>query len=170
MLIRKLARWGKAGEDAALVLLLGAMILLASSQIVMRNMFDSGFIWADESLRLMVLWLALAGSVAASRADKHISINVLSRFLPATGQLLARVVTNLFTTGVCGLLAYHSWRFVAESREYEDTLLGGQPAWWFQVVLPVAFALMCWRYLCFLLADSYRLVRRKPAPKQVPLP
>ncbi|MEL6870561.1 MAG: TRAP transporter small permease subunit [Pseudomonadota bacterium] len=160
-MLARLARWGKAAEDTVLVLLLSAMIALATSQIVMRNLFDSGLIWADEALRLMVLWLALAGAVAAARADKHISIDVLSRFLPPIGFRLARTVTHLFTAGVCGAIAWHAWRFVASSREYEDTLLGDQPAWIFQVVLPVAFALMAWRYLCLALTAFVALFAKR---------
>ncbi|MEO0576101.1 MAG: TRAP transporter small permease [Pseudomonadota bacterium] len=156
-MLDRLARWGKAAEDTVLVLLLGAMILLATSQIIMRNMFGSGLIWADEALRLMVLWLALAGAVAAARADKHISIDVLSRFLPELGNRIARTMTHIFTAAVCGLVAYHAWRFVASSREFEDTLLGGQPAWWFQIVMPVAFALMSWRYVCLSVSELIRL-------------
>lgn len=140
------------------MLLLGAMILLATLQIVMRNGFDAGFIWADETLRLMVLWLAMAGAVAAARADKHISIDVLSRFLPLRGRALARIITNLFTSAICGLLAWHAWRFVSQSREFEDQLLGNLPAWWFQIVMPVAFALMSWRYLTLLVVDIATLI------------
>ncbi|MEO1595112.1 MAG: TRAP transporter small permease [Pseudomonadota bacterium] len=162
----RLSRWGKAAEDAVLVILLGAMILLAVAQIVMRNGFGGGFIWADETLRLMVLWLALAGSVAAARADKHLAINVLARALPPRGQSAARFITNAFTSGICGLLAWHAWRFLQQSFEFEDTLVGGLPAWWFQVVLPVGFALMCWRYFVFALEDivaGVRGTRRWPA-------
>ena len=149
----RLSRWGKAAEDAVLVILLGAMIVLAVTQIVLRNGFGGGFIWADETLRLMVLWLALAGAVAAARADKHLAINVLARALPPRGQSAARFITNGFTAFICGLLAWHSGRFLQQSFEFEDTLVGGLPAWWFQVVLPVAFGLMCWRYLVFALED-----------------
>ena len=73
---------GRAGEDAVLVTILTAMILLAASQIVMRNFFNFGFIWTDEMLRMLVLWIAVAGAVAASRTDKHINIAILDRFLP----------------------------------------------------------------------------------------
>ena len=58
-------RIGRLAETAILVLLLTAMMLLASSQIALRNFFASGFAWADEALRLMVLWLAMIGAVAA---------------------------------------------------------------------------------------------------------
>ena len=157
--MRFLERWGKAAEDAVLVILLGAMIVLAVTQIVLRNGFGGGFIWADETLRLMVLWLALAGAVAAARADKHLAINVLARALPPRGQSAARFITNGFTAAICGLLAWHSWRFVQQSLAFEDVLVGDLPAWWFQVVLPVAFGLMCWRYIVFALQDIAAGVR-----------
>ena len=135
--LASLAKWGRRAEDAVLALLLIAMIVLATLQIALRNGFDSGLIWADELLRLMVLWVALTGAIAASRADKQISINVLSRFLPARIRLAVRVVVDLFTAFICGLLAWHAGRFVYAAWEYEDTLLGGLPAWWFEVILPV---------------------------------
>ena len=43
-------------EDALLVLLLSVMIGLASTQILLRNLLDSGFVWIDPLLRVLVLW------------------------------------------------------------------------------------------------------------------
>ena len=42
-------------EDALRAFLLTAMILLAGTQILMRNLFDSGFVWIDPLLRVLVL-------------------------------------------------------------------------------------------------------------------
>ncbi len=58
-----LERAGKWGEDALLVLILTAMIFLATIQIFLRNFLDMGFIWGDEMLRMLVLWLAVAGAL-----------------------------------------------------------------------------------------------------------
>ena len=63
--LNRLERIGKALEDAIMVILLAGMILLAAGQIILRNVFDLGFIWTDELLRLLVLWLAVAGGVEA---------------------------------------------------------------------------------------------------------
>ena len=78
VVLGRLEQAGKLAEDTLLVLILSAMILLAAGQIILRNFLDIGFIWGDELLRMLVLWLAVAGALAASRSDKHISIDVLN--------------------------------------------------------------------------------------------
>lgn len=155
----RLERLGKALEDAVLVILLAGMIGLAAGQIVLRNVFDIGFFWTDELLRLLVLWLAVAGAVAASRQDRHISIAVLDRLLPPRAQAAAKALVHAFTAGVCGLIAWHSLAFVRTSHEFGDTLLGSVPAWLPQAVLPLGFALICWRFALFTARDLMALLR-----------
>ena len=134
-------------EDLLLVILLSGLILLGASQILLRNVFSIGLVWADGLMRLIVLWLALLGAIAASRDRKHIAIDVTDRILPPQLRVAAAVVRNLFAAVVCALLAWYSWSFVRDSREFGDVLLGNLPAWWFQAILPVGFALISYRYL-----------------------
>lgn len=148
-MLKRLERAGKAVEDLLLVLILSGMMLLAVMQIVLRNFFDTGFFWTDELLRLLVLWLAVAGAVAASRKDRHIRIAVLDRFLPESANRFALILLDLFTAAVCGLIAWHSFLFVRDTRAFGDLLLGDVPAWIPQAVLPAGFALIAWRYLVF---------------------
>ncbi|MDZ7643881.1 MAG: TRAP transporter small permease subunit [Woeseiaceae bacterium] len=104
----RLERWGRAAQNAALVILLAAMMLLAVGQIVMRLVFSSGFVWADELLRLIVLWIALIASIAASRGGRHLRIDLLSHFVPARLARLPRLVAEGFAAGVCGVLAWET--------------------------------------------------------------
>lgn len=134
-------------EDVFLVALLAAMLLLASSQIVLRNALDTGLIWADELLRIQVLWIGMLGAVIASRDRHHITIDLLSRFLPSRLRTAAAAVVDLFTAGVCGLIAWHSGRFVRTGIEYDSTALGSLPSWVFEAVIPAGFALIGLRYL-----------------------
>ena len=144
-----LEKAGKTLEDAILVLILSAMILTAAGQILLRNLFDIGFFWSDELLRLLVLWLAVAGAVAASRKDRHISIAVLDQFLSAPLQRFNKIIIDAFTAVICALITWHSAAFVRSTHEFGDTMLGDVPAWLLQMVLPVGFALISWRYALF---------------------
>jgi TRAP-type C4-dicarboxylate transport system permease small subunit len=157
--LSRLEKAGRAGEDAVLVITLTAMILLAASQIVMRNLFNFGFIWTDEMLRMLVLWIAVAGAVAASRSDKHINIAILDRFLPDRVKVAVKIVIHMFTAGVCGVVTWHSVQFVQMSHEFGDILMGSIPAWMPQLILPVGFGLICYRYSLFVIRELVRLAR-----------
>ena len=139
-------RWGRWVEDAILFLLLSGLILLSASQIVLRNIFSMGMPWADPVVRVMVLWLGLAGGIAAGRDRKQIAIDIVTRVLPDRLRRIADAAACLFTAGVTGLLAWHSMRFVRDSYVFGDTLFGGWPAWVFQVILPIGFAVLGHRY------------------------
>lgn len=159
--VHRLEAFGRLVENALLVVILTGMILLAFGQILLRNVFDTGFVWSDELLRLMVLWLAMVGAVAASRENKQIKIDVLSRFLPARAQLVSQALTALFASGVCGIIAWHAFRFVAESREFGDVLFVSTPAWYFQAILPIGFALIAYRYALRTISSLVTLFQRK---------
>jgi len=143
----KLEKAGTYAEDTVLAIILISMILLAGTQIFLRNFFDTSLFWGDEMLRMMVLWLTVAGGLAASRLDKHISIAVLDRFLPEAFQLIVKIIIDLFTATVCAFIAWHSARFVMGSYEFGDTLMKNTPAWMLQIILPVGFGLMAYRHL-----------------------
>jgi len=147
VLFNRLERAGTLAEDLVLLVILVSMILLAGVQIFLRNFFDAGLFWGDEMLRLMVLWLTLAGGLAASRMDKHISIEVLDRFLPSSAQLIAKIIIDLFTASICALFAWHSARFVMGSYEFGDVLMKNTPAWVMQSILPIGFGLMAYRHV-----------------------
>lgn len=148
-LLKPLERWGTACENALLVLLLGAMILLATAQIVLRIGFDQGLIWADELLKILVLWVALVGSVATSRGRRHLRIDLLSHYVPERYARLPLLIVDAFAAVVCGFIAWHSARYVLLTVEFGDTVLVDVPAWAVQGVLPVAFALMAYRFALY---------------------
>ena len=145
-LLDKADRLGRFVENISLVLVLSAMIILAAAQIVMRNMFETGLSWGDEALRIMVLWIAMLGAVAATRERRHIVIDVLSRMLPGNLKLWAEFVVDSFSAGITGTLAWYAAEFVIDSKQYGDLLLNDLPAWLFQLILPVAFGIISYRY------------------------
>jgi len=153
----KLEKAGTYAENAVLVTILISMILLAGTQIFLRNVLDTSLFWGDEMLRMMVLWLTVAGGLAASRMDKHISIAVLDRFLPDSLQLITKIIIDLFTAAVCAFIAWHSARFVIGSYEFGDTVMKNTPAWMLQIILPVGFGLMAYRHLVLAIKRPFGL-------------
>jgi TRAP-type C4-dicarboxylate transport system permease small subunit len=152
-ILNRLERWGTAIENGSLVFLLAAMMLLAVGQIVMRIFFSFGFVWTDELLKLMVLWIALIASVAASRNDRHLRIDVLSHFVAPRFARYPRIVVDIFAAIMCAVLAWQSYRFVQLSIEFDETVLVNVPAWLAHGIAPLAFALMSYRFLLTSIKD-----------------
>ena len=164
--LERLRQFGTAVENALLVLLLSAMMLLAVGQIVLRIFFNSGLLWADEFLKILVLWIALVASVAAARSRRHLRIDVLSRYVPQRYARVPELLVDLFTAGICGLIAWHSLQFILLSMG--DTVLVDIPSWIVQGILPLAFLLMCYRFALHFLSGVLGLVRGNRS--QVPAP
>lgn len=146
-LLGRLEEAGAALETILLVSILTAMMLVAVGQIVMREAFGTGFGWADELVRLMVLWLAMIGSIAACRENRHIRIDALSHVLPDIAVKLIRVLVDVFATFVCAVIAFQAWRYLQIEIEYGDEVLVNTPAWIAHSIMPAAFFLMAYRFL-----------------------
>lgn len=134
-------------ESGLLVLLLGSMILLASYQVVARNFFDTGVLWGDSLVRVLVLWVTFIGATIASRNDEHIRIDLLSRFIGDRSFIWLDRFRSLFTAFIAGVFAWYSLEFVL--LDYRDGILAfaAVPAWVCEAVMPLGGALISLRYL-----------------------
>ena len=146
-------------ESMLLGVVLIAMIVIATTQIILRNFFDMSLLWADPLLRVMLLWLGMLGAMAASQDNKHIAIDVLSKFIPASKLPWTRLISSLFTSLVCLIVAWHSARFVLDEYHYQTPAFSGIPAWCFAIIIPFAFSMIALRYAILVLqhgCDSWR--------------
>ena len=82
-MLQKLSHFLLSAEKLLLTASFFLMLGVAAAQIIMRNLFGSGFIWGDDLVKVIVLWVGFLGAAYASRDAKHINIDIISRFLPA---------------------------------------------------------------------------------------
>ena len=157
--LARLLRLSALLEDKILVLVLAAMVLLAVAQIVLRNLFNSGLVWGDALLRVMVLWVGMLGAVAATRDDRQITVDVLGRALPLRAKAIVRVLTDLFASGVCAFLCWCAWRLMQVDRLDGSIAFASVPVWVCELILPVAFAIIAWRYLIFAVVHLRQAIR-----------
>jgi TRAP-type C4-dicarboxylate transport system permease small subunit len=143
-------------EDGILIALLLVMIFMAVLQIALRNLFDSGILWGDPLVRILVLWIGLMGAMIASRNNHHISIDVISRYLPDRIKQVATLLVCAFTCLVCAVMTWYSFGFVMMERADKITAFAAIPAWICESIIPMAFAVISARYL---LLSGITLVR-----------
>ncbi len=146
-LLKKLNRGIHSLENAFLVLLVLAMLGIAITQIILRNFADSGLVWADALLRIFVLWLALIGGMVATRDGGHININIVGHYLKGGPKLFVTFSTLFLSGALCTAMAWYSWQFVLLEKEDGMIAFLTYPAWWFELAIPIAFAVMALRFL-----------------------
>lgn len=134
-------------EDGLLAATLIIMLVLAAGQIVLRNLFDSGVIWSEPVLKLLVLWATLLGAMVATRERNHINIDLLTRFLSPRLQRLQQYLVAWFSAAILLLMAYESLRFVIA--EYQDgtRVIGSFPSWVAELILPIGFTSIGLRFV-----------------------
>lgn len=130
-----------------------ALVVLAGLQIVLR-LAENGLVWLDPVLRVLVLWVALLGALAAARNDKHISLDVLGRLLSGRVRRFARFLSLGFAAVISAMLCYASLGLIEVDRESATMLAGAVPSWWAELILPVVFGLLALRFLLRALSNA----------------
>lgn len=140
-------------ETLLLILMVLFMITLSFLQVVLRNFFDTGFTWADSCLRNIVLWVGFIGASLATRENRHITIDALTRFLSPTWKAIVEVLTSFvsFILGLVFVLA--SFNFVRSEYGGQAIAFLGIPFWVVQLIIPVGFGFITLRFFLKMIED-----------------
>lgn len=145
-------------ENFLLQLSLVSLLLFAFVQVFLRNFFDTAIAWGDVFNRLLVLWIGLFAATIGVKENKHLSLEILTKFLPDKAKPISDVFVNLFVIVVASALTSASWRFFQDQIEFESTdlLFQGVPKAYFTLIFPLGFGLITFRYVVRLLETIYR--------------
>jgi TRAP-type C4-dicarboxylate transport system permease small subunit len=133
-------------EKWVVVCLFSLLTIISVLQIIMRNFFSAGLVWGDDLLRHGVLWLSFLGAALATQENKHIRIDILPRLMAARGRFITELVCAFFSCLVTLVLFWASWNFVQSERLHGDIAFAAVPYWYLEVVFPLSFALMAFRF------------------------
>ena len=134
-------------EKALLVILLSTMILLCFLQVVLRNLFSSGFMWVDELSRMQVLWLTFLGAGLSTEYNRHLKIDVLAHAM-GTGTMskIINTIAQVFAMGAAILLGIAAAQYVSMETQYATpSFISFISTWVFELIIPYTFFMMAVR-------------------------
>jgi|TARA_B110000003_G_scaffold67886_1_gene68861 TRAP-type C4-dicarboxylate transport system permease small subunit len=158
-ILKKIKHIGIAIEDILIVSFIGGIIGLSVIQIFMRLAFNSGLMWADELIKLFVLWATLIAAISASRQNKHLKIDLISKMINTKHALLLETFTGLVTCTICWVIAWNAFRYVGLTFDFDEKVLIDTSAWVVYSIVPVAFSLMGYRYLTISMHNLLKFLR-----------
>jgi len=127
---------------AALILL--AMVVVVTADIVLRNTVAMGFSWANEVSEYALYLMTLLTAPWLLRRGQHVRLDIILTLVPPRVAWLMEAVGDLLGFAVCVVLirygiamTYDSWRLGAITIK---NLVFAE--WWLLAPLPVTFALL----------------------------
>jgi TRAP-type C4-dicarboxylate transport system permease small subunit len=65
---------------------------------------------------------------------------------------------------VCWFLAEASWTFVQDEMTFETIAFADVPAWYLQIIIPIGFLMMMFRFLILLIQNLVQLLSGNKEP------
>lgn len=144
---KRLERTLSLAEDTFISILLLAASAILFVNVVLRYVFNTGFIWAEEMVRYQIVWLVFVGASVAARKGIHIGVDAVVQIMPAPVQKAVRIAVYLLCIAFCGILLFYGVELMLQTRAFNQRTPAMQaPFWLAQLAIPTGAALMGLRF------------------------
>jgi C4-dicarboxylate transporter DctQ subunit len=139
--------WINRLEEGLMALFLAVMTFLTFVQVVLRYVFNTGWIWSLEATTYTFAWLVLLGMAYGVRTRTHIAVDLVVGRLQGRALKAASVVAVLICIAYALMMLYGGAVLVARLVE-----LGNEARdlpvkrWMLLIMLPGGFALLAYRF------------------------
>ncbi|MBX7148191.1 TRAP transporter small permease [bacterium] len=154
-------------EASLLNIILITMLAFASTQVILRNFFDTGIEWGDVFARHLVLVLCFFGATISTKEDKHIRIDALLKVISKRWLPLVEFFVSVFCIIVSFLLTLAARKFMMDERMADTVLFGKVKTWYFLTVMPIGFSIITFRFFIKTVESLFALTGKKADLKKL---
>lgn len=153
--LQGLTRALRLGLRGALIAVVGLLLMLMTTQIVLRYGFNASLLWADEVCRYLLIWLTFLAVALAYERGEVASLSFLSAMLPRVPALVFAALASLASAALCGLLVWYGWIFAERAGQepipalrflFQDLFGAAAPqaprTFWVYLALPAGMTLL----------------------------
>jgi len=133
------------------------MSLVVVVQIFSRYIFNYSFVWAEEFVRYLMIWMVMIGAALVQSKNDHIRIDFFPLLAGPRGRRILETLFRLCTLIFLTVLVYKGIKAVYFSRLFESPGLRISMVWP-TLAIPSGAMLMGLYTLSALFRDLYRLV------------
>jgi TRAP-type transport system small permease protein len=127
---------------AALILL--AMVVMVSADIILRNLTRTGFPWANEVSEYALYLTTLLTAPWLLRRGQHVRIDLVLTLMPVRIAWLMEALADVMGFAVCLIMMRYGIKMTVDSAALGSITIKNLvfPEWWLLWPLPVCFALL----------------------------
>lgn len=139
-------KWYNKIECNIGVIIVIAMLILLTIQVVARYITGVSFAWIDEISRYGLVWLAYLAAVYAIYTESHIKVDILLKVWPKKIRKVIKHLSTLIFFVYSVAVAYYSLIWVIDIYNTGTRSIALQlPMAMFQCIIPIAHILMAIR-------------------------
>ncbi len=135
-------------EKVFLVTAVSIMTLVVFFDFLLREFFNSGFIWAKELAAFLMIWVGFIGASYATKENKHLVVGIPEKLFPKKVLPYVSLFVNVIVFSVTIFIAYLGFQYVMETKEFGETsLVLNIPLWIVQIVIPASLIIIALRFI-----------------------
>lgn len=127
---------------AALILL--AMVVMVTTDIILRNLTRSGFAWANEVSEYALYVITLLTAPWLLRRGQHVRIDLVLTLVPNRVAWVMEALSDILGFAVCLVMLRYGVKMAVDSAVLGSITIKNLvfPEWWLLWPLPACFALL----------------------------
>lgn len=125
--------------SVAIVLMLGAMVIITGAQIVCRTWFTA-LSWSDEVTRYLLIWSTFLGATVVYRHNGHISVTVLQDAVKPKVAKALRVAVHAICFVLFAVLFYYSTLYCMKLKKTATAMPIKMK--WIYMCIPISMVMM----------------------------
>jgi TRAP-type C4-dicarboxylate transport system permease small subunit len=120
------------------------MVIIITGDILLRNLFVTGLIWANEVSEYALYLITLLTAPWLLRRGQHVRLDLLLNALPAKRAWLLEAVGDIAGFVVCLIMIRYGVLMVLDAYQSHSITFKNLvfPEWWLLVPLPLTFVLL----------------------------
>ena len=150
---------------------LSLMVIFTFIQVCLRGLYTHahfrwantlmGYLdWSEPFVRLLVLWLTFLGASLLTGKNRHIKIDLFSTLLPPKLLPVREFILAVFCVIVSATMLFVCIGYLKMEIEFGGNMFLRLPGWIGQMILPVGFAMIFFRFFLRAIDQGLRISRR----------
>jgi TRAP-type transport system small permease protein len=128
-------------------ILIGVLMLAAIAinfaNVIARRIFDAPFIWAEEIMIYIIVWMVYFGAVLVSWHGRHLRMDLLSSNLKGWPGLFVNWLALLIMVGLSLFVVFHSYNIILTFISTgQESIAASIPMYIPHIAIPIGFLLI----------------------------
>lgn len=131
--------------------LIAILTIFVVLDVASREIMKQGIPWAQKGAVYLMIWAGFLGAILVTQKVEHLRPEIADKFWTGKLKNIYLRLHNFIVFCFCASMAYYSFLYVLESKEFQDqNVIINMSMWVLQSIIPYAFSSMSLRYLYFI--------------------